>query len=171
LTTYQKNLLAQHITSLHSYEFLTPSLYINVVFNPTEATGDFFLAGKPMAPIPPNRIMATVRTSTKRTKDRFDKFAKKIESAWYEVVNGPKEQGVTNDNVTISAEDKKRRKLHIVAFIPVITALENGIYLPSVSLAFRPIPFFDTQPAMIFLGGKNELIKCHYLRPTLKELG
>jgi hypothetical protein len=170
LTTYQKKLLAQHITTLHSYEFLTPSLYVNVVFNPTEATGDFFLAGKPMAPIPPNRIMATVRTSPKRTKDRFDEFAKRIESAWYEVVNGPNEHGVTNDNVTISADDKKRRKLHIVAFSPVITALENGIYLPSVSLSFRPVPFFDIQLAIVFFG-KNELIKCHDPRPTMKELG
>jgi hypothetical protein len=93
--------------------------------------------------------MATVRTSPKRTKDRLDKFAERIESAWYEVVNGPTEQGVTNDNVIISAEDKKRRKLHIVAFSPVLTALENGIYLPSVSLSFRPIPFFDTQLAMV----------------------
>jgi hypothetical protein len=127
---------------------------VNIVFNPTEPTGDFFLAGKPVVPAPPNRIMATVRTSPKRTKERFDAFAQKIEHAWYEVVNGAKNHEAKGayDHAAISPEEKKARKLHIVSFSPVITALENGIYLPSVSFSLQRIPFLETQLVMVFEG-------------------
>ncbi|EXJ71417.1 uncharacterized protein A1O5_05225 [Cladophialophora psammophila CBS 110553] len=140
LTQYQKSLLAHKITVLHSTEFLTPSLFVNVHYLPGEPASDFFLAGKPYnhGLTSPNRIMGTVRTGPKRTKERFDAFAKQLEAAWYEVVNGPKEEGQANvrgavngHRGEISKEERLARKLHIVGFTPVIGGLENGVLLPS----------------------------------------
>jgi hypothetical protein len=81
--------------------------------------------------------MGTVRTSPKRTKERFDEFATRLEAAWYEVVNGPKEEGTKNGvnghHGELSQAERRARKLHIVGFGPVITGIENGVVLPSVS--------------------------------------
>jgi hypothetical protein len=140
LTPYQKSLLAERITVLHSTEYLTPSLFVNVIFRPAEPVGEFFLAGKPYnnGVTSPNRIMGTVRMGPKRTKERFDNFAKKLEAAWYEVVNGPKQAGQANGtnghHGELSKEERRARKLHIVGFDGVITGIENGVVLPSVSV-------------------------------------
>ncbi|KIW31639.1 uncharacterized protein PV07_03257 [Cladophialophora immunda] len=137
LTQYQKSLLAHKITVLHSTEFLTPSLFVNVHYIPGEPASDFFLAGKPYngGLTSPNRIMATVRVGPKRTKERFDAFALRLQDAWYEVVNGPKEEGEANGSVNghgeISKEERLARKLHLCGFRPVIGGLENGVLLPS----------------------------------------
>jgi hypothetical protein len=140
LTPYQKSLLAERITVLHSTEYLTPSLFVNVIFRPAEPVGEFFLAGKPYnnGVTSPNRIMGTVRMGPKRTKERFDNFAKRLEAAWYEVVNGPKQAGQANGtnghHGELSKEERRARKLHIVGFDGVITGIENGVVLPSVSV-------------------------------------
>lgn len=136
-------MLAQHITQLHSTEFLTPSLFVNVAFFPTEPVGDFFLAGKPVSLASPNRIMGLVRTGPKRTKERFDAFGQRLQEKWYEVVNGPttEEDGAAASNGVSgggghqqqSLEERKAKKLHFVAFTPIIAAIENGVTIPSVS--------------------------------------
>jgi phenylpyruvate tautomerase PptA (4-oxalocrotonate tautomerase family) len=140
LTRYQKDQLAEKITYLHSREYLTPSLFVNVMFREAEPTGDFYLAGKPYngGVTSPNVIRATVRMSPKRTKERFDAFGERIQAAWDEVVNGPREAGYANGtnghHGELSKAEKRARKLHIVGFEGVITGLENGVTLPSVSL-------------------------------------
>ncbi|EXJ59210.1 hypothetical protein A1O7_06642 [Cladophialophora yegresii CBS 114405] len=119
------------------YQDLTPSLFVNVIFHPAEPVGDFSLAGKLYnnGATSPNRIHGTVRTGPKRTKKRFDTFAKKLEAAWYEVVYGPKQAGQINGanghDGEMSKEDRRARKLHIVGFDGVITGIENGVALSS----------------------------------------
>lgn len=179
LTQYQKTLLAERITVLHSTEYLTPSLFVNVVFHPAEPTGDFFLAGKlyNSGMTSPNRIMGTVRTSPKRTKERFDNFAKRLEAAWYEVVNGPKEEGEQNSvnghRATLSLEERRARKLHLVGFGGVITGLENGVALPSAdneaSWLKENLAYFQEQAAD---GDEpfQDLLKELQVRPDLKRL-
>jgi len=135
-TQHQKNAFAEKLTYLHSTEFLTPSLFVNVVYSRNEPGSDFFLAGKPVGETSLNRIIGTVRVGPKRTKERWDKFALRVQEAWYEVVNGPKEAGSANgangvNGHEISKEEKKARKLHIIGFVPVIAGLENGVILPS----------------------------------------
>ena len=164
LTQYQKSQLAERITVLHSTEYLTPSLFVNVHYIRAEPVGDFFLAGKlyNSGKTSPNRIMGTVRTGPARTKERFDNFAQKLQDAWYEVVNGPKEAGVeTNGHAAaVSKEDRKARKLHLVGFGGVIAGIENGVVLPSVSFfsppplprsIFRSSPFPAPLNTMLFL--------------------
>ncbi|KIW82403.1 hypothetical protein Z517_05430 [Fonsecaea pedrosoi CBS 271.37] len=134
LTQEQKAALAQKITVLHSTEYLTPSLFVNVHFVAGEPAGDFFVAGKPYnrGVSSPNRIFATVRTGPKRTKERFDAFALRLQSAWYDVVNnGTATAGVNGHGGEITKEEKLARKLHFIAFQPVIAALENGVLIPS----------------------------------------
>jgi len=178
LTRYQKDTLAQRITVLHSTEYLTPSLFVNVNFVLTKATGDFYLAGKPYnnGLTSPNIITGTVRTSPKRTIPRWNDFAKKLEEVWYEVVNGATEKGATNGhaNGEISKEERRARKLHLVGFNGVITGLENGVVLPTAdnegqwlkdNLAYfkEQAEVYDDEP---FQGLLQELKD----RPDLKKL-
>ncbi|KIW67810.1 hypothetical protein PV04_07036 [Phialophora macrospora] len=180
LTPYQKSLLAERITVLHSTEYLTPTLFVNVIFQPAEPVGDFFLAGKPYnnGVTSPNRIMGTVRTGPKRTKERFDHFAKKLEAAWYEVVNGPKQAGQANGtnghHGELSKEEQRARKLHIVGFDGVITGIENGVVLPSAdnegtwlkdNMAYfkEQAEVYDDQPF-------QDLLKELQDRPDLRKL-
>ncbi|ETI21831.1 hypothetical protein G647_05900 [Cladophialophora carrionii CBS 160.54] len=180
LTPYQKSLLAERITVLHSTEYLTPSLFVNVIFHPAEPVGDFFLAGKLYnnGATSPNRIIGTVRTGPKRTKERFDNFAKKLEAAWYEVVNGPKQAGQTNGvhghGGELSKEERRARKLHIVGFEGVITGIENGVVLPSAdnegtwlkdNMAYfkEQAEVYDDQPF-------QDLLKELRERPDLRKL-
>ncbi len=82
--------------------------------------------------------MGTVRTGPKRTKERFDTFAERLQEAWYDVVNGPKEKGQSNGTNghagQMSKEERRAKKLHLVGFTPVIAGIENGVVLPSVSV-------------------------------------
>lgn len=132
LTAAQKHSFAKTITHLHSTTFLTPSLYVNVVFhNLASSTTShenltYFLAGEPTAaPQGPNRILAMVRVSPGRTKAMWDGLAERVEAAWYEVVNGPE-----GASARTSVEDRRAKKLHMVVFYPMVAARENGIYIP-----------------------------------------
>ncbi|KIX95324.1 uncharacterized protein Z520_08841 [Fonsecaea multimorphosa CBS 102226] len=180
LSQHQKSLLAAKITELHSTEFLTPSLFVNVHFSPGEPATEFFLAGKPYnnGVTSPNRIMGSVRTGPKRTKERWDAFALRLQEAWYEVVNGPKEQGgrngVNGHHGEISNEERRARKLHLLGFRPVIGGLENGVLLPSAdneatwlkdNMAFfkEQAEVYDDEPFQGLLKELNE-------RPDLRKL-
>ncbi|RVX67037.1 hypothetical protein B0A52_09251 [Exophiala mesophila] len=137
LTATQKHTLARHITHLHSTTFLTPSLYVNVVFQylaPTSTSTTYFLAGEPTAhhPAGPNRIFAMVRVSPQRTKADFDALALKIEDKWYEVVNETDGSGDT-------VEARASKKMHFVVFHPMIAARENGVTIPDVGLLSHSI--------------------------------
>jgi len=123
LTPAQRQTFARAVTDLHSTTFLTPSLFVNVVFHDL-SEGDrsnptYFLAGEPVTsnkPNGPNRILAMVRVGPKRTKADFDRLAEKIEKSWYDVVGDPQKD--------------KARKMHFVVFYPMVAARENGVTIP-----------------------------------------
>ncbi|KAJ9607633.1 hypothetical protein H2200_007711 [Cladophialophora chaetospira] len=180
LTRHQKDLLAERITVLHSTEYLTPSLFVNVNFVASKSTGDFYLAGKPYngGKTAPNIISGTVRTSPKRTKERWEVFARRLEAAWYEVINGPKEQGETNGanghSVELSKEERRARKLHLVGFNGVITGIENGVILPSADdegpWLKKNLSYFKEQAELYDDEPFQDLLQELKDRPDLKKL-
>jgi hypothetical protein len=138
LSRPQKDALAEFITRLHSTTFLTPSLFVNVRFTRPEPAGDYYLAGKPQLPYTPNRIMAVVRVSPTRTKDKFDEMAVKIHEKWDEVVNDPT---IAVKLGNISEKDATRhRKLHFVVFHPMVAAVEKGIIIAGVRFSLVICP-------------------------------
>ncbi|GAD95220.1 hypothetical protein NECHADRAFT_102460 [Paecilomyces variotii No. 5] len=122
LTPAQKSHLAQSITRLHSTTFHTPSLFVNVRFTAPEPVGDYFVAGKPMQPTSPNRVIATVRTGGGRTKEAFDEVAKKIQGFWDDVVVNA--DGAKGNDV------RRHRKLHFIVFTGMLAVVENGVVIP-----------------------------------------
>ncbi|KAJ9637650.1 hypothetical protein H2204_004799, partial [Knufia peltigerae] len=143
LTPEQKRSIAKSVTSLHSTTFLTPSLFVNVIFQYLPATSTassstssgtapdeqddptYYLAGEPFShhhPHGPNRIIAQVRTSPERTKAIFDDLALRIEKSWYDVVN--------DDDDDNQKDKKAARKMHMISFYPMIAARENGVTIP-----------------------------------------
>jgi len=147
LTPPQQQAIAQHITTLHSTTFLTPSLFVNVVFQhlrqDTHST-TYFLAGQPVAhnAAGPNRILGMVRQGPSRTKADFDRLAKRIEDAWDEVVSGNKGDANGDATTTQSKLERKAKKLHFVVFYPMLAAREAGTVIPGVSLFnFSPVDF------------------------------
>ncbi|KAL1875573.1 hypothetical protein Plec18167_005509 [Paecilomyces lecythidis] len=122
LTPAQKSQLAQSITRLHSTTFHTPSLFVNVRFTSPEPVGDYFVAGKPMQPTSPNRIIATVRTGGSRTKEVFDEVGRQIGRFWDDIVVNA--DGAKGNDV------RKARKLHFTVFAPMLAAVENGVVIP-----------------------------------------
>jgi phenylpyruvate tautomerase PptA (4-oxalocrotonate tautomerase family) len=88
LSREQKDALATRITYLHSHTFKTPSLFVNVLFHPEDASDENYYMAASTRTNATNRILAMVRTSDKRTKADFDKLATKIEDAWWDVVSG-----------------------------------------------------------------------------------
>lgn len=154
LTPSQKATFARHITHLHSTTFLTPSLFVNVSFThllPDNGTNTYFLAGELVAHnnAGPNRILAQVRTSPKRTKAIFDDLAGRIEGKWYEVVNGG--EGKSNGSVTNgdAKADKAAKKMHFITFYPMLAARENGVTIPDAgnesSWLRDNMPYFKSQ--------------------------
>lgn len=71
-----------------------------------------------------------VRQGPNRSKADFDRLAKRIEDAWYEVVNGSGSEGADSKD---SEEDRKAKNLHLVVFYPMIAAREAGTTIPGVS--------------------------------------
>ncbi|KAL6250125.1 hypothetical protein RBB50_002426 [Rhinocladiella similis] len=162
LTPTQKHSIARSITHLHSTTFLTPSLFVNVVFqylpassssastNPADSTANeqeddptYYLAGDPVSHHPhgPNRILAQVRTSPARTKAIFDDLATRIEKAWYDAVNF--------DPSSDTQKDKAAKKMHMITFYPMIAARENGVTIPDAgnesSWLKDNMPYFKSQ--------------------------
>jgi len=153
LTLTQKQSFAKAITHLHSTFFLTPSLFVNVSFHrlaPDNGDNTYFLAGEVVAPnaAGPNRILAQVRTSPKRTKAIFDDLAEKIEMKWYEIVNEPSGESNGHQNGDAKAE-QAAKKMHLITFYPMLAARENGVTIPdagSESSWLRDnMPFFKSQ--------------------------
>ncbi|KIV77221.1 hypothetical protein PV11_09036 [Exophiala sideris] len=140
LTAAQKHAIAQAITSLHSTTFVTPSLFVNVVFQQLKNSDDddptYFLAGEPTStPNGPNRILALVRSSPARSKQTFDDLAVKIENAWYDAIG--------------DSHDKQAKKMHFIAFYPMIAVRENGVAIPDAgkegTWLKENMPYFKSQ--------------------------
>ncbi|KAJ9615408.1 hypothetical protein H2200_001483 [Cladophialophora chaetospira] len=132
LTPSQKHAFAKAITELHSTTFLTPSLFVNVSFHhlqPRDQENVYFLAGEPVAhnSAGPNRILAQVRTSPKRTKAIWDDVAKRLEDKWYEIVN---DEGMNGQQNGDAKADKAAKKMHVITFYPMLAARENGVTIP-----------------------------------------
>jgi hypothetical protein len=140
--------LAQKLTHLHSTIFVTPSIFVNVKFTPSTALeneGDYFLAGKPVTPRSPNRIIGLVRTGSGRTQEMFDDLSAKIEKAWYDVVNSENVDDSNNAGALNGSKlsgDKKAKKLHWVSFIPIMGVRENGVKIPDVRLKYSALLCF-----------------------------
>lgn len=131
----QKTRLAEAITKLHSHTFKTPSLFVNVLFHPEDASNEnYYMAGTPRVNAT-NRIFAMVRTSDKRTKAVFDALAEKLENEWYNIVSGEKitegkEKGKRKGENDETENQRVAKKLLFVVFHPMIAARENGVTIP-----------------------------------------
>ncbi|KAK1145395.1 hypothetical protein N8T08_004270 [Aspergillus melleus] len=120
LSKPQRDALAQSITYIHTRKFTTPSLFVNVQFVDSTHRCNY-IAGKER---PINRILAHVRSGGNRTTPDFEDLARKIESAWNDIVNA----GCVGQ---LDKGEKKERELNRVFILGAITAgLECGILLP-----------------------------------------
>ena len=133
------------MTKIHSTAFGTPSLFVNVLFKPQDASeANYFVAGKPKETCT-NRIVGMLRTSDKRTKADFDAVAEQIEKAWYEVVSGEVVEDEEKDTEGKKGKETKNgdggehserlteaRRLLFVAFYRMIAARELGTVIRTV---------------------------------------
>ena len=131
LTPTQKSSLAQSITRIHATKFTTPSLFVNVRFDPLtidSADPRVFVAGKPH-PQSANQVHAIVRQGPSRTKADFDEVAAKIIEAWDEVVARPSAKTNGHSSSTTSTEwsGDLDKKLYIVSFVPFLGVTEAGL--------------------------------------------
>ncbi|KAI1614044.1 hypothetical protein EDD37DRAFT_471741 [Exophiala viscosa] len=164
LTASQKHAIARSITSLHSTTFVTPSLFVNVVFQHLKTSDDgpnYFLAGEPTsASHGPNRILALVRSSPGRTKATFDDLAVKIENAWYDAIG--------------DSHDKQAKKMHFIAFYPMIAVRENGVAIPDAgnegTWLKENMPYFKSQAYEHDDEEFKKMIEEVYHRDDLKAL-
>jgi len=135
LNQVQKHQLANAITYLHSRTFVTPSFFVHVNFISHNASDQsYFVAGEPSV-TSTNRIAGFVRTSPARTKSDFDNLAAKIESAWYDVVNGEmieegKDKGKRKAEVDQTERDREAKKLLVVRLTGMLATREQGITIP-----------------------------------------
>ncbi|KAH8423054.1 uncharacterized protein LDX57_000810 [Aspergillus melleus] len=120
LSKPQRDALAQSITHIHTRKFTTPSLFVNVQFVDSAHYCNY-IAGKER---PINRILAHVRSGGNRTTSDFEDLARKIESAWNDIVNAGSVKH-------LDKEERKARELNRVFILGAITAgLECGVLLP-----------------------------------------
>lgn len=132
LSRHQKDALAEFITDLHSTTFVTPRFFVNMRFAQLEPAGDLYAGAKHRGNRSPNHILATVRAGPTRTKDMFDEIALKINNRWNEVVDDVELGAHSLGNLT-AKEERLAKKLKVVAFRPMIAAIENGVVIPGVS--------------------------------------
>lgn len=131
LSRQQKDVLAAFITDLHATTFETPKFYVYVRFSELATGGDLYVAGNHRGNKVPNHIRATVRLG-ERTKETFDQVAMKINQKWDEVI-ADQALGAHALSHLPPKEKKLVQKLKIVAFLPLVAVLENGVAMPRVS--------------------------------------
>jgi hypothetical protein len=124
---------------LHATTFVTPRLFVNIVFDQPGPIGDVYVGGTSRGQIVPNYIRATVRVSPTRPKEKYDEVATKIQNRWYEVVNDATLGTHSLGNLT-AKEERQFKKLHSIVFCPMVTALESGIVVPGVCLIYSFLP-------------------------------
>ncbi|KAG9845051.1 lipase/esterase, partial [Aureobasidium melanogenum] len=107
LTDDQKDQLAEAITKIHSQQFSTPRLFVNVRITDVSDQRTY-VAGKQYKS---NRIFAYVRHGPSRTQSDYDAVSKALEDEWAKIVPGT--------------------ELRLVMFYGAIVAgMEAGLYLP-----------------------------------------
>lgn len=133
LSSEQKDALAEFITNLHATTFVTPRLFVNIVFDQPAPVGNVYSGGTSRGQTIPNYIRATVRVGPTRSKEKYDEVATKIQSRWSEVVNDATLGAHSLGNLTAN-EEGQFKKLHGIVFCPMVAALENGVVVPGVCL-------------------------------------
>ncbi|KAI5250433.1 hypothetical protein E4T47_01369 [Aureobasidium subglaciale] len=84
LTDDQKDQLAEAITKIHSQQFSTPKLFVNVRITDV-SNHRTYVAGKQYKS---NRIFAYVRHGPSRTQSDYDAVSNALEEAWNKIVPG-----------------------------------------------------------------------------------
>jgi hypothetical protein len=131
LSREQKDALAEFITNLHATTFVTPKLFVNIVFDRPGPIGDIYSGGKSRGQTVPNHIRATVRVGPTRSKESYGEVATKIQSRWDEVVNDAT-LGIQSFGNLTPKEESRFKKLHGIVFCPMVAALEGGVIVPGV---------------------------------------
>nr|POF19965.1 hypothetical protein CFP56_52214 [Quercus suber] len=126
---YEKDVLAAFMTDLHSTTFVTPKFFVTVRFEQVQPAGDLYSAAKYRGNMSPNHVLVTARVSPARTKQVFDEMALKINTKWNDVVNDAALGAQSLDHLP-AKQQKQAKNLKIVAFRPVLAALENGVVIP-----------------------------------------
>ncbi|KAG9667375.1 hypothetical protein KCU99_g8956, partial [Aureobasidium melanogenum] len=107
LSDDQKDQLAEAITKIHSQQFSTPRLFVNVRITDISDQRTY-VAGKQYKS---NRIFAYVRHGPSRTQSDYDAVSKALEDEWAKIVPST--------------------ELRLVMFYGAIVAgMEAGLYLP-----------------------------------------
>lgn len=132
LSREQKDAIAECITDLHATTFVTPRLFVNVVFNQPGPVGDIYAGAKSRGQTVPNHIRATVRVGPSRPKAMYDEVAIKIVKRWDEVVNDAK-LGAQSLGHLSAKQQMHAKQLHGIVFCPMVAALESGVIVPGVS--------------------------------------
>lgn len=99
LSISQKDELAAAITHIHSQNFTTPKIFVQVSFTDVSESWTY-IAGKRRAG---NHIRGQVRTGPSRTQEDWNGLLKALSDAWYDIAGTPlptrkggKEQGDTS---------------------------------------------------------------------------
>ncbi|KAJ4861157.1 putative oxalocrotonate tautomerase enzyme domain-containing protein [Trichoderma breve] len=82
LSLEERNKFAKEITRIHTREFITPSLFVNVQFTELKE-GSSFIAGEEKKT---NRVIAFLRGGP-RTREQFVDVTKQVKKAWDEIMN------------------------------------------------------------------------------------
>jgi hypothetical protein len=104
---------------------------VNVRFAQPEPAGDLYAAAKHRGNKSPNHILATVRAGPTRTKEAFDEIAVKINNRWNEVVDDAA-LGAYSLGHLPAKQERQVKRLKVIAFRPMLAALENGVIIPGV---------------------------------------
>lgn len=131
LSREQKDALAEFITNLHATTFVTPRLFVNIVFDQPGPKGDIYSGAKSRGQTVPNHIRAIVRVGPTRPKEKYDEVATKIQKRWDEVVNDATLGAQSFGHLTAN-QQRLFKKLHGIVFCPMVAALENGVIVPGV---------------------------------------
>ncbi|KAL9097024.1 MAG: hypothetical protein Q9165_000988 [Trypethelium subeluteriae] len=114
LTPSQKDDLAEAITKIHSEQFTTPRIFVNVRFTDI-SEHDMYVAGKRRHN---NRIIGYVRPSPARTRAEFNKLCQSIQEAWDKVIASLPQHPFNRVDRTVGDE----KELRTIFVLPVIAA-------------------------------------------------
>ncbi|RAK72266.1 uncharacterized protein BO72DRAFT_452816 [Aspergillus fijiensis CBS 313.89] len=110
----QRDALAQAITHIHTRQFTTPTLFVNIKFVDAR-TQHNYVAGRERSI---NRIIAYVRTGGSRTHADFEETSLRIAQAWDQIVNAGGKFG------------KERELSRVFVMGAIVAGLEHGVLLP-----------------------------------------
>ncbi|KAI9667607.1 MAG: hypothetical protein M1821_000423 [Bathelium mastoideum] len=114
LTPSQKDDIAEAITTIHSEQFTTPRIFVNIRF--TDASEHYtYVAGKRRKS---NKIIAFVRPSPARTRAEYNKLCQSIQETWDRVI-ASLPQHPFNKSERTPGDEKELRAIFVM---PIIAA-------------------------------------------------